>query len=66
LKIDYKISTNGIFTVFDISGRIIKTINLPATTQHIVTDISDLTKGIYTYKVYLNGQTISNGKIIKD
>jgi hypothetical protein len=66
LKIDYKINDDGVLAIYDISGRLVRSILLPATTQHIVTDISDLANGIYTYKVRVNSSVISNGKIIKD
>jgi Secretion system C-terminal sorting domain len=66
LKIDYSIADDGILQLYDISGRLIRTIALPKDTRHIVTEIDDLIVGIYTYKITVSGILLSNGKLVKN
>jgi hypothetical protein len=66
LKIDYKTKEDGQLNLYDISGRCIRVILLPRNTQHIVADISELARGIYTYSISINNIVINNGKLLKD
>ncbi len=66
LKIDYKIETDGALKLYDISGRLVRTIALPSNTQHIITDIQDLVNGIYTYSISISNQIFNHGKLVKE
>lgn len=55
---------NQVFTIFDISGKLVKSFPLSSNTSYI--DISDLEKGLYLYTLKNQASETITGKLVKN
>jgi hypothetical protein len=56
----------GKLTIYDMLGRVVKTLNLYGSTSRVVILIENFASGIYLYKYDINTENVSNGKFIKE
>lgn len=56
--------TKATVTIYDASGKFIKTVNVDASSNKI--DVSELVKGVYVFNVVLNDTTKITKKIVKE
>jgi hypothetical protein len=62
---DYNIGNNeGTLTVADMTGKIVRTMNISANTNKQTINLDGLTSGIYIYAFHVNGKAISTKKFI--
>ena len=57
-----------VIRLFDVTGRYVKTLadqTVDAGEQHINIDVSDITDGLYIYRVKLNDATIATARLVK-
>jgi hypothetical protein len=57
-------SENGDLFLYDVSGRMVKTISVPAGTTSLQLERGDLSEGIYFYNLFINEKISQKGKII--
>ncbi|NIF03984.1 S8 family serine peptidase [Chryseobacterium sp. Tr-659] len=55
--------SKGLITIYDVSGKLIKTVNVNANSTKI--DVSELIRGTYLFTITLNDNTVVTKKIIK-
>ena len=56
----------GELMLFDVSGRVVKTISLAENTSSFQIGNDDLTDGIYFYNLFVNDRLLKKGKIVVD
>lgn len=63
IKIEYeKLNVNSVFSIFDISGKLVKQINLPQGSHQHTIDVDVLPKGAYAY--YIHGDEVQQADMI--
>ena len=58
------INTTTTFTVYDVYGKTVKKIQIPALTSSFVVDRAELANGMYFYTIADLNNTVQNGKLI--
>ena len=66
MQLDYKIpeQQQGVFEIYDLTGRILKTYTLTGGNTQMNISEGKLSQGIYFYQVILNGKRIANDKLV--
>jgi hypothetical protein len=62
LFIEKSYETNGTVTMYDLTGRIVKTISLNTTDTKLSVDVNELSKGMYLYELNVDGEIKQAGK----
>lgn len=66
INFNYEINSNASaeIRIYDLTGKKVKAIQLNANDDHLKTDISALTNGVYFYTLYLNGKSVLTKRLI--
>jgi len=64
LRLDYSLAQNGIWELYDLKGRKVKSKSLDATQVHAHMNISELAPGIYLSRVSAEGRTLQQQKLV--
>jgi hypothetical protein len=66
MRLDYylKDSQEGLMLIFDVTGKLIKSIRMNSNTNSLVINETELKQGIYLFKILVNGELIVSDKLV--